>query len=69
MNYTPQQFNEKYLNECFLYNKDTGVLKWGADIRVMDDLNYLGVFVHKVDAIIARKMAEYKHGFQDIDNV
>ena len=37
--------------------------RWKSKINVSKKCIYLGVFKNKTDAIIARKMAEYKHGF------
>jgi len=37
--------------------------RWKSRIKVNKKDLYLGVFKNKTDAIIARKMAEYEHGF------
>lgn len=39
--------------------------KWLAKIMFNDIMRHLGYFPSKVDAIIARKMAEYEYGFHE----
>lgn len=44
-------------------NWDKGCKKWKSQITHLREKIYLGVFVCKADAIIARKMAEYKYNY------
>lgn len=37
--------------------------KWEARIKTSGKQKHIGYFKNKIDAIIARKMAEYEHGF------
>ena len=37
--------------------------KWRVSISIGGKLKYYGCYKHKVDAVIARKMAEYENGF------
>lgn len=59
-NQSMRKTNTSGVTGVYFYKRDR---KWDAKIMVDGAMIHLGRFVNKIDAIIARKMAEQEYGF------